>query len=81
MQELEEDPEIRSGINLYKGEAPFPLPFSHSHPSPLSFALSLLTAGAPAPRGMETDDEGEDLPEPGVDELIEELDDMNIGAE
>lgn len=33
------------------------------------------------PRGMDTDDEGEDIPEPALDELIDELDDMTIAAE
>jgi hypothetical protein len=30
---------------------------------------------------METDEEAEDLPEPGVDELIDELEDMAIAAD
>jgi nonsense-mediated mRNA decay protein 3 len=53
MQELEEDPELRSGIKLYKA------------------------SGAPS-SVADTDDEGEDLPEPGVDELIDELEEMAI---
>jgi len=59
MQELEEDPELRAGLNLYK-----------------------VPGAAPAASGgMETDEEAEDLPEPGVDELIDELEDMAIAAD
>ncbi|KAG7192986.1 ribosome-binding protein [Scheffersomyces spartinae] len=57
LQELEEDPELRQTINLYKADN---------------------EAVSRNPDGMEEEEEDEDAPEIGLDELLDELDDMNL---
>mmetsp|Transcript_25446 Transcript_25446/g.55257 ORF Transcript_25446/g.55257 Transcript_25446/m.55257 type:complete len:560 (+) Transcript_25446:171-1850(+) len=72
LQELEEDPEMRQRINIYKD------------PAALA-ALQQQPAAASRPAGLDEDDMGddeddEDLPAIPLEELLDDLEGLNIGG-
>lgn len=75
MQELEEDPDLRSRINIYKDEVALA-------------QVQAAAAGKPAaavPRGLDEmdddDDDGEELPQIPLEELLDDLIGLDIGEE
>ncbi len=69
MQDIEEDPELRSKINLYKRFA---------NPQEEAEALSRIRARDARNQAMGGDEEEEDLPEIRLEELLDELQQVNI---
>ncbi|KAH9478257.1 60S ribosomal export protein NMD3 [Psilocybe cubensis] len=86
LRDLEEDPELRSGINLYKApEVTMSAPEGERKPRKRAqFAMDVDEAPAeviPANTTEEDDDEEEpDFPDVKLDELLEGFDEMTLGA-
>ncbi|KAF8954688.1 hypothetical protein BDZ97DRAFT_1927834, partial [Flammula alnicola] len=92
LRDLEEDPELRSGINLYKAPevtmAP-PEPVTRKPRKKAQFAMDVDEVAVPAElvkpsavAGVEEDAEEEepDFPDVKLDELLEGFDEMTLGA-
>jgi nonsense-mediated mRNA decay protein 3 len=75
LQELEEDPEMRNQVSMYRVEGA-------AHPAPSASSMDGMEDVDGAPLANPDDDDAEaDFPEVGMDELLEEMADMNLGAD
>ncbi|KAH9061055.1 NMD3-domain-containing protein [Lactarius vividus] len=74
LRDLEEDPEMRAAVNLYKADGAKPGPSERRTPAP-----------SPAPVSKAAEEEGEDeeeeadFPEVKLEELLENFDEMTLG--